>query len=195
MEIDLRSRVARLAFDPDIHYWGRPCLYGHQNENGETWRAKNGRACVLCKREKAIAWKQANPERAAANTARRDKAKHGRSHAKNRRERWPFALYRGFVARRCRDKGIFIDITTDDLRALWERQGGRCYWTGAALDFHHEGPRGALRPSLDRLEPVNGYTVGNVVWASNFANRARGDTPVEQFKALLAELGVRRGLY
>lgn len=59
------------------------------------------------------------------------------------------------------------------------------------MDFSISTPRHAMKPSLDRIRPELGYVAGNVVWATNFANRARGDMPFEEFRVLMVELGFR----
>lgn len=48
-----------------------------------------------------------------------------------------------------------------------------------------------MRPSLDRIDPEQGYVFGNLVWSTNFANRARGDMPVREFAELLRTLGLQ----
>ena len=59
------------------------------------------------------------------------------------------------------------------------------------MDFTAGGARDMFRPSVDRLDPATGYVSGNVVWASNFANRARGAASPEAFAAAMREFGFR----
>lgn len=190
---DLVIQADKARFNPDKHYLGALCIRGHDFEgSGKSQRHRKHRSCVECTRERAISWKAENPERAAANTARRDALRAAKGLKRNRRERYPFATHLGSVRTRAKEKSLPFDLTPDDLRRIWITQEGLCYWTGTKLDFYVGGPRSALRPSLDRLIPEKGYTKGNVVWTTNFANRGRGDTPAAEFSELLRSLGLQR---
>jgi len=188
MEIDPKSLLTaeeRYAFNDRDHYLGKPCKRGHLTPDGLTWRSKNGYACVLCKREIALNWKRDNPERAKAATARRD-ARRGRP---QRKQQTPFSEHAGSIRQMCRVKNIPVSIGGDDLKLLWREQGGMCFWTGEPLDFAVGSARHMFRPSIDRLEARKGYVAGNIVWASNFANRARGDASPSEFAAVMREFG------
>ena len=176
----LRTRAERVGYTEEKHYKGRVCVHGHDH-GGFSWRHIGHRNCVDCTREGARRWRANNLERAAQNTRRRD-AKRGDRAA---RTRWPITVQLQGARTRARTKNIPFDLTPDFLKELWREQGGRCYWTGVEMDFFIGGPRHAMRPSLDRLVPSEGYTRGNVVWASGFANRARGDLSPEEFAAAL----------
>lgn len=66
--------------------------------------------------------------------------------------------------------------TRKELRALWERQGGRCALTGLPI-------RGT--PHLDHITPVSkngGHTIDNLQWTCAEANRAKGTLSVEEFQ-------------
>lgn len=180
--LDLRTLEQRKAYSEQKHYQGKVCTRKHDH-GGFSWRHKGHRNCVDCNRESAAAWKKSNPERAAASTKRRDV----RRSAICLRSKHPFAAHAGNVRRRARDEGLPYDITADSLKSLWASQNGLCYWTGMVLDFYVGTDRHPFRPSLDRLVPEKGYVIGNVVWSTNFANRARGDTPVDDFPQVLRE--------
>lgn len=186
--MDVRTRAQRLAPSEETHFLGTLCKRGHDAGGGRTWRHKGTRRCDDCNRERARLWKETNPERARANTARRDQA---RTNAE-RRVVWPFAHHVGSVRKRAKEDGLPYSITADDAKAIWQEQGGRCYWLGVPLSFTVGRDRDPMRPSLDRLEPSLGYVPGNVVWATNFANRARGDLPADEFRALLQSLKLSR---
>jgi hypothetical protein len=73
------------------------------------------------------------------------------------------------------------------LARLWQRQRGRCYWTGVPLELN--GPNGA---TLDRINPVRGYQRDNVVLATRRANAAKGDMTVREFRDLCRLVLARR---
>jgi hypothetical protein len=84
-----------------------------------------------------------------------------------------------------RHEGV-SDLTIEHLLSLWETQCGKCYWTGIELTYGPDIPRAHLaKLSFDRLDNTIGYMQGNVVLASNFANRGRGNASAEEFKTFL----------
>jgi hypothetical protein len=79
------------------------------------------------------------------------------------------------------------DIDADYLLSLWRQQGGRCYWLGIEL-VPSVTVRDPRRPSVDKLDPSKGYTRGNVVIASMFANLGRSNFPADEFRKFADEL-------
>lgn len=76
--------------------------------------------------------------------------------------------------------GLDADIDADFVRALYEKQNGRCYWLNVPVLPSVE-TRGPQRPSLDRLDCAKGYTKDNVVLTCAFANIGRRDYGAEDF--------------
>ena len=180
MHPDLQMASDRLLYQEAKHYRGKVCIHGHDH-GGFSWRHLGHRNCVDCTRDRARSWRAENPERAAASTKRRDAMK-----SPERRKRWPIAIVCGGARARSREEGLDYNITPDILRQQWKDQGGLCYWTAIAMTFDdNAAPRHPLKPSLDRIDPTVGYVAGNVVWATNFANRARSDCPAEEFARVM----------
>lgn len=83
------------------------------------------------------------------------------------------------------------DLTVDYLEKMWHAQHGRCYWLGIPMLFGRQAPtRHPQKASLDRLDGRIGYMQGNVVWASNFANRGRGELDSKAFHKFLIQFGI-----
>lgn len=89
------------------------------------------------------------------------------------------------------------DLTFDYLIALWNHQHGKCFYTGAELTaFKAAHGRKQLTatlrlkasPSLDKLDPTKGYTIGNVVWCSHSANSMKGDLTFKEFKEVCSHI-------
>lgn len=186
--LDLALSTERAAYSPEKHYLGVLCKRAHDAGGGLSWRHNGHGNCVECTRESARLWKIANPERARANTAHRD-ARRGCRPNGERRRKWPFAVYLGDVRRRARNEGLPFNLTIDSVKSLWRKQCGKCFWTGREIDFFIGPARHPMRPSLDKIVPERGYVEGNVVWSSNFANRARGDLNAEAFAELTVSMG------
>ena len=64
---------------------------------------------------------------------------------------------------------------------LWEEQGGRCAKTG--VEMGRIGDKW-LSPSIDRIDPKEGYLKGNVQWTCWRYNDAKSDMSDESFTAL-----------
>ena len=82
-----------------------------------------------------------------------------------------------------------VSITIDDLKNLWEKQNGLCYWLGMEMSledlFISHSP---FAPSVDRLDNGRGYHSDNIVLTSRFANKGRGAYDCEDFEHRLNSL-------
>jgi hypothetical protein len=140
-------------------------------------------------RERTMEWKQTGDNRLRANrtTARRD-AVRGKAVG---RAQHPFTIHISSKRGQAKVKSIPFNLTVDWAKIQWREQQGRCFWTQQPLDFFVGGDRHPLRPSLDRIIPSRGYVQGNVVWSSNFANRARGELEAVEFAQLMRSFGFK----
>ena len=75
------------------------------------------------------------------------------------------------------------DLSVEYLSALYDHQGGLCYWFGTKLLLQISSGLGMI--SLDRLDCSRGYVQGNVVLSCKAANTARGDASVDEFSDFL----------
>jgi hypothetical protein len=166
---------------------------------------RNGycRPCAVIRSRATQAKVKADPERLGARrrqNAERKKAKRGalladpilgpaakaaaRAAARRAFAKLP-ALDRLIRARE-RGKTVGWSLTREWAYSQYERQGGRCYWTGTHLDMSRKCV--LRKPSLDRLTPGGPYSPDNVVLACFAANRARSNATAADFSAFLAEL-------
>lgn len=103
----------------------------------------------------------------------------------NRRdELTPFRYTHRCIRQRFQD----VDVTIEDLKEQWEKQDGKCPYTGFELvlpenmnikkiDFFH-------RASLDRIDSSKGYVKGNIQFIStpiNLMKLTRSDQEVKDF--------------
>jgi hypothetical protein len=72
-------------------------------------------------------------------------------------------------------------ITVKDVKELYKKQNGLCYWFKVPLliTLEHKHPQ---KPSLDRLDRNKGYTKDNVVLTCYAANIGRNETDVDKWK-------------
>jgi hypothetical protein len=102
---------------------------------------------------------------------------------KFRIDNWHLSLWRGARSSSPKRK-LSFSITPQQIREMWDRQGGRCYWSGVEMLLDIE-PGHLLRVSLDRVDPSLGYEEGNVVLTCLFINIGRRNrSPSETLDAL-----------
>jgi len=89
-----------------------------------------------------------------------------------------------FAQRRCeRDGRAPPQITLAFLLKQWKRQCGRCALTHVPMEM--SGPFGV---TIDRINSNRGYLRNNVVLATHFANAAKSNTTVREFKNCLQQI-------
>lgn len=110
----------------------------------------------------------------------------GRKHSGGRLKGWgnPFREY----LRRARLRKKTIGATVEHLKEVWEKQQGRCAYTGVPL-IHASSQKNITSPhfqaSLDRINSSEGYEIGNLQFISKTANFAKSDFSDEVFKEFL----------
>jgi hypothetical protein len=73
------------------------------------------------------------------------------------------------------------NITVEHLKEVWERQSGKCPYTGFELVLpgnmggFGRNTRSIKKASLDRISSTVGYAVGNVQFVAVMANYAKSD--------------------
>ena len=90
--------------------------------------------------------------------------------------RWYFARQKGGYSRRARAQNVPFDLDADFLVALFHKQEGRCFYTGAQLEWDAYGKKhpSAASMSVDRRDPQRGYTKENVVLCTYQMNTTKG---------------------
>ena len=82
-----------------------------------------------------------------------------------------------------------LDITPEDLKEQWDKQGGKCYWLNIDMSLVDLlVSRSPFAPSVDRIDSSRGYHKDNIVLTTRFANLGRGAYDNEDFKPRLDAL-------
>ena len=110
---------------------------------------------------------------------------HPRKNAEQK-SRWRHSTFKGYtnrklssIRRNARVRGHKVTITAAYLRRLFEEQGGRCPLTGRELAITSEY-RNLDALSVDRIDGLLGYVIGNVRLITHQANCARSFGTDEQ---------------
>ncbi len=96
-------------------------------------------------------------------------------------------------------RGKYSKLTPEIMQDLVIKQGGCCYYTGLPLrpfkkeTYNDEQPLSQLlqQVSIDKLTPKKGYVKGNIVLASFFVNKMKGQCTLSQFKTLILLISKR----
>lgn len=86
---------------------------------------------------------------------------------------------------RAKQECINFNLTSDHLIDMWKNQNECCYYTGEQMDLlayntDRKSPHYDF-PSVDKLNPLLGYVVGNVVWCKWVVNRMKSDLTLDEF--------------
>jgi hypothetical protein len=87
------------------------------------------------------------------------------------------AAWRHSAARR----GHAWSLSKDELETLYAKQEGKCALTGVQMT---EGAKGPLRPSIDRIDSREGYSVDNVQFVCSIVNIMKNKLSEPLFVAL-----------
>ncbi len=97
------------------------------------------------------------------------------------------AQLRSDARTRSKKKSLAFDLTTEFIRELYEKQNGKCYYTGEALVYNNStGKPLPNSMSLDKMTPSKGYAKDNMVLCTFFTNTAKQDLTKEEFLAQCA---------
>jgi hypothetical protein len=86
-------------------------------------------------------------------------------------------------------------LTADDLRNVYDKQDGKCYWTQMPLELdllYKDHPEWYSKhpktPSVDRLDDQKDYTPDNVVLCLLHNNLGRNTYPADKYREFLDEV-------
>ena len=88
---------------------------------------------------------------------------------------------------KCSLKNLPFDLEKGDLLKLFNKQEGKCYYTGIEIT-HNVGCSQYNSISIERLTPELGYTKGNVVLSSFNMNSFKGMMNENEFKNFLKKV-------
>lgn len=86
---------------------------------------------------------------------------------------------------RARAKGIDFNITKDYIVELYEKQGGKCFYSGIPLS-KRLNDRHVL--SIDRVDSDKGYVADNVVISCAIVNSMKNDMTKDEFTSIIESI-------
>ena len=91
------------------------------------------------------------------------------------------------ISRRCRDKNHKLDFGKEYLIHLWEKQGGKCFYTDVKMSLGSHNSRKDLynlnfkNVSVDRVDSRIGYTKDNIVLCCWGVNNMKQQMDYDEF--------------
>lgn len=105
------------------------------------------------------------------------------------KEQMNFAKRVGHIKYRALKKGFEFDLDYLDLEDLYNRQQGKCFYTGLQMSLEKTSRHNnSMALSVDRVDPSLGYTRENVVLCLNCINAMKNNMDFSQFKAIADSL-------
>lgn len=96
---------------------------------------------------------------------------------KARRERNPIKYMLIDAKQHAKKKGIEFLIDEKDILNLFQQQSGKCALTGLSLIWELD----FLKPSLDKINPLKGYTIDNIQLVIFEVNRMKTNLCMDRF--------------
>ena len=142
----------------------------------------------LCKRYKeqpALSYKKLAIEYSTNDCTIRNTLMRNGIIPEKRRMKFAFPTTRFWKIRsQAKRKGIYFDITMPYLQELFEKQNGKCAYTGWQLTFPTYCDTYDGTASLDRIDSKVGYVIGNVHWVHKDINMMKQQYSHERFLVL-----------
>ncbi len=93
---------------------------------------------------------------------------------------YPLSLLYSSVRVGARKRKMEITITRENLRELWIKQEGKCYYTGIEMNqtWNKKHPQ---QVSVDRLNASKHYHIDNIVLCCQSINYAKNCYPLQEF--------------
>lgn len=153
------------------------CKLCGQSGHNRTTCLRKKKKCSCCKQLKYIKEYNSNGSKGYLRSRCKscEYANSTNKHFNNLRYRLSQLL--GSAKWRSKQKNIEFDITLDYLNELYNKQNGLCPYTGQKLTLE-PGHNGL---SLDRINPLLGYTKSNIVLTSWKINQMKTDLSVKEF--------------
>jgi hypothetical protein len=84
-------------------------------------------------------------------------------------------------------RGIPFNLTLESVQSIWDKQEGKCFYSGQELTFE---PGSIHKATLDRVDSAQGYIPENIVFCSYRVNMMKRDLTLDEFGAIVRKLSL-----
>jgi hypothetical protein len=98
-------------------------------------------------------------------------------------EKNPFRHRLNSSKKNAKTRGIYFNLTEENIRVLWDMQDGLCYYSKIPMSLIFGNGRVNFDVfSIDRIDPSKEYTFDNVVLCRWIVNQMKSDMTLENFR-------------
>ena len=113
--------------------------------------------------------------------------KQNNENIKRRFDTWLKHAY-NLLHNHAKQKNVLFNITLIELKNLYEKQKGLCYYTGFSMLTIAGNGHNKYAFSVDRINPGKGYTKNNIVLCTRFANRVKANLSMKEYRKWVTAL-------
>lgn len=136
-------------------------------------------SCKLCRRKKTAS---------EGSEIKKERSEKSLKYFKNN----PFRVMLSRCKSNHNKKGMLdFDLTEEFLADLYEKQNGKCFWSGIDLPLDNVGLNKLNSLSVDRIDSSIGYKKDNIVLCCKFYNLGKSNTDRDYFIIFLIENGLK----
>lgn len=92
------------------------------------------------------------------------------------------------ILRQAKQRGIFVDVTIEQIWQRFVKQGRKCALSGEELFFDLPGKKSSGTASLDRVDYKKGYTTDNIQWVHKDVNMMKWKLTQNRFLQLCKKI-------
>lgn len=85
-------------------------------------------------------------------------------------------------------RGISFVVTMEDMWIQYQKQTGKCMFTGLDLTLTNSNNFNLQTASLDRIDSTKGYTPDNIQWIHKDANKMKMDLQEDDFFRMIKQI-------
>lgn len=111
---------------------------------------------------------------------------------------WAFGIIIKQLQQWAKNRKMDFGISTSDLLDLWEKQNGKCYYTGYDMEYWYihykegkEADKEKWQVSCDRLDNNRGYEKENIVLCCTIINKMKNILSQKEFYQICKDISAK----
>lgn len=153
-------------------------------------KEKEKKVCLKCGQEKFLTDFYYNRNRKTyANTCKKCNSNKCKEYQQTSgyRETLSYVFYQRAYNIKRDKRSVVMDNLKEYLQTLWEKQEGKCYYTGKKMELTGYKDN-HLFMTVDRLIPEKGYTENNIVLCCSIVNRMKQNLTFDELEFWCKEI-------
>lgn len=92
------------------------------------------------------------------------------------------------VVKGAKDRNIEFNLTIEEAWEIFEKQEGKCVFTGKKLKHQRHGVNNSKNASIDRIDSSKGYSKDNIQWTEARINIMKKQYSNQEFLEIIKEI-------